>query len=87
MKTPKVTGTALLNLVQAKVIEFCNRARINLADHVSVEQFKCFIVALTVQMLQQAGHTLEDAYNIVFGDDAFQKLADDVWETLRAKTA
>lgn len=85
MSKPKVTGTVLLNLVQSKVIEFCNRERINLADHGTIEQFKCFIVALTVQLLQQAGHTMEDAYNIVFGDDAFRKLADDLWETFQAK--
>ena len=82
------TGKELLNAVQAMLIDFANSNNINLRDEFkSVDQFKQFVIALTVKTLTDSGIELSKAYDIVFGDGSFEKLANDVWETINAQQA
>lgn len=87
MNKPKTTGLDLLNKVQRFVIDYSNTHGIQLASLGTVQQFKQFIVALTIQTLTDNGHTMEQAFDIVFGDGSFHKLAEDVWETIRRNEA
>lgn len=85
MNKPKTTGLDLLNKVQRFVIDYSDTHGIQLASLGTVQEFKNFIVALTIQTLTDNGHTMEQAFDIVFGNGSFHKLAEDVWETIAAK--
>jgi hypothetical protein len=77
------TGKELLNAVQAMLIEFANSNNISLRDEFkSVDQFKQFVIALTVKSLTDNGIETSKAFDIVFGDGSFEQLANDVWQTL-----
>ena len=73
----------LLNAVQAKLIEFANDRGINLRDEFkTVDKFKEFVIAFTFKALTDNGIDVPEAYDIVMGDGAYVKLADDVWSKL-----
>lgn len=75
-----MTGTKLLNAIQAKLIEFANDNAISLHDEFgTVAKFKEFVIAFTFKMLIEVGCTTEKAFDIVFGDGSYNKLAEDVW--------
>jgi len=73
----------LLNKFQTVVIAYANDNNISLqAEFGSVEKFKDFVVALLFKMLIDMGKSTAEAYDLIFGDGEFNKLADDVWNRL-----
>lgn len=71
----------LLNKVQRLMIDFANSEGINLQDEFkTVDQFKDFVIAFTFTSLRNMGIETDKAFDIVFGDGAFDKLAEQVWQ-------
>lgn len=78
--TKPAANIELLNQVQAMVIDFANRNGISLQDQFgSVEAFKKFVVAMTFKQLVEAGATVSDAYNAVFGDNSYEDMFERTW--------
>ena len=74
------TGTELLNEVQKLLIDFANKNNISLhAEFGTVEKFKRFVIAFTIKSLTEIGVEIAKAYDIVMGDGAYNRLADEVW--------
>jgi hypothetical protein len=74
------TGTQLLNEVQKLLINFANENNISLhAEFGTVEKFKQFVIAFTIKSLTDIGVEIAKAYDIVMGDGAYNRLADEVW--------
>ena len=70
----------LLNSLKAFVVEFSTKNGINLQDEFgTVDAFNNWLVAVAVTALVEQGKDIETAYDIVMGDGAFRKMADDVW--------
>jgi len=79
MATP-INSTELLNKVQTFMIDFANSKNIRLdREFDSVEQFKQFVIAFTFKTLREIGIETDTAFDIVFGDGAYAKLAEEVW--------
>ena len=76
----------LLNAVQSLLIQFANENTIDLSrDFPKVEDFKMFVVGLTIHiMVKDLGFDPDKAYDVVFGDGHFQKLADELYSKLTA---
>ena len=84
----KVDGKDLLNKMQAKMIEFANASGINLeAEFGSVEKWKEFVIAFTFKNLTEVGLSVEEAYNLIFGDGEYEKLFELTWNTLKEKAS
>lgn len=74
------TGINLLNKVQSLLIGFANDNGISLhAEFGTIDAFKQFVIAFTFRSLIDLGIETSEAYDIVFGDGAYEKLANDVW--------
>ena len=70
----------LLNNVQAFLIQQSNEAGINLASEFdSVEDFKRFVIGAAFKGLRDAGATVQDAYDAVIGEGAYDNLASDIY--------
>jgi hypothetical protein len=71
----------ILNKVQSFLIDFANSNGINLhAEFKSVEEFKMFVVAITIKTLVEAGVEMQKAFDATLGDGEYDKLANKVWE-------
>lgn len=82
------TNTKLLNAVQKQIIKFSNEQGITLASEFkSVDDFKRFVVSLSMQMLIDAGKTVQEAYDIVLGDGSWRQLSEDVRSHLEVQRA
>ncbi len=74
------TGTQLLNEVQKLLINFANENNISLqSEFGTVEKFKQFVIAFTIKSLTDGGVEISKAYDIVMGDGAYSRLANEVW--------
>lgn len=70
----------ILNKVQAFMIDFANKEGIRLdSQFPSVEAFKEFVIAFTFKTLVEIGMSTQDAFDMVFGNGAYNQLAEDVW--------
>ena len=76
----------LLNEVQSKIIEVANQNGTSLkAEFGTVEEFKKFVVSFTIRAFMEIGGlTVNQAYDVVMGDGAYNELANSVWEQLNA---
>lgn len=76
----------MLNKVQNFLIEFANKNGINLhTQFKSVEEFKMFVVAITIKTLVDAGVEMQKAFDATLGSGEYDKLANKVWEMANAK--
>ena len=70
----------ILNKVQSLMIEFANKNGTNLATEFgTIENFKRFVIGFTLKTLVDAGVETSKAYDMVFGQGSYEKLANDVW--------
>jgi hypothetical protein len=82
----KTMNIELLNTVKNGLITFANKEGIVLADHfATVAKFQEFVIAFTIRSIVELdlGIDAADAYDLVFGDGSFRKLADDIWNQLQ----
>ena len=74
-------NTELLNKLQSPLINFANERGINLqAEFGTVEAFKRFVIALAFKVLVDAGIGTQAAFDFVFGNGEYDRLATNVWE-------
>ena len=80
-------NTKLLNAINTMLVDFANEKGIVLADEFGTrDNFAKFVISFTIKQLMQACKMdVTEAYDIVMGDGAFTKLANDVWQS--AQTA
>lgn len=77
-------GTKLLNEVQKLLIAFANEQGISLrTEFGTVEEFKRFVISFTFKVAVDAGLTVRTAYDLVMGNGAYDKLANDLWESFQ----
>jgi hypothetical protein len=77
----------LINKVQRFVIDHANKEGVNLhSEFESIDQFKHFIVALTVKGLMDLGFTCEAALDMALGEGTYAKIAEECWNTIEAKS-
>ena len=75
----------ILNAFQKKIIDFSNEQGISLAaEFGTVDEFKKFVVSFCIHLVMETGKTVQEAYDIVLGDGAYEQMADQVWATLKA---
>ena len=76
----------LLNSFQRLVIEFANKEGIILQNEFkSVDAFKEFVIGLLFRMLTDMGVETDTAFDLVFGDGAYNRLAESVWNSARER--
>jgi hypothetical protein len=81
-------STEILNTVQRLIIDFANKEGIDLrSEFASVEAFKQFVIAFTFKSLVDNGLEVSVAYDVIFGDGAFDKMAESIWTSAREKAA
>lgn len=74
----------LVNAAQKFIIASANEGGINLRDEFeTVEDFKKFVIAMTIKTLVDGGYEVAKAFDLVVGDGAFERLADEVWNNLQ----
>ncbi len=84
--TKKINSLDLLNAAQKFMIDFANKKGINLQDDFkTVDDFKTFVIGYTFKTLRDIGIETDEAFDLVFGDGAYDKLADDVWNAANAR--
>jgi hypothetical protein len=82
MQTKSLT---LLNAVQKLLVDFANDQQISLAaEFGTVDNFKRFVIAFTFKQLTELGIETREAYDLVFGDGSYDRLAEDVWTRANA---
>lgn len=71
----------LLNEIKDQFIAFANKNGINLAEHFDTpERFKDFIIGIVFQTLtEEIGLETPEAFNAIFGEGAYEKLAEDLF--------
>lgn len=76
--------TKLLNEVQKLLVAFANEQGISLREEFgTVEEFNKFVISFTFKALVDAGLEIRKAYDAVMGNGAYEKLANDVWESFQ----
>lgn len=74
----------ILNKIQRLLIDFANEQGIILQDEFgSVDKFKKFVIGFTIRSLTELGADIKDAFDFVMGDNAYQKMAETIWNDLR----
>ena len=77
-------GTKLLNALQANMIEFANEKGIDLQKEFgTVFEFKKFVIGFAFKLLTQNGMAIDAAFNLLFGSNAYEQLAEEIWNSAR----
>lgn len=81
-------NTELLNKLQTLLINFANERGINLqAEFGTVEAFKRFVIGLAFKVLVDAGISTQAAFDFIFGNGEYDRLATNVWEAANNQQA
>jgi len=75
----------LLDAVKDMLIEFANKEGISLEHEFgSRDKFAQFVIGFTIRnLVEVCNMTISEAYNAVMGEDAYQQLAESVWQQLQ----
>ena len=74
----------LLNAARGFIVEKATEQGIFLQNEFeSQEKFQMFVIAVTMKQLVELGLTVEEALDAVLGDGAYDRLVNEVWETLQ----
>lgn len=69
-----------LNAIKDLFVQFANDNNIDLKKEFGTpDAFKQFVIAFTFRTLTENGLTTEEAYNTIFGDDAYEALFADLY--------
>lgn len=79
-------NTELLNKLQSLLINFANERGISLqAEFGTAEAFKRFVIGLAFKVLVDAGINTQAAFDFIFGNGEYDRLAAEVWEAANGK--
>ena len=76
---------AMLNGVQTLLISEANANGINLADNfATVEDFKKFVITMSIRALVDAGQEFRTAFEMVLGEGSYETMAHSVYDQINA---
>ena len=73
-----------LNAIKNNIIAAANLKGVNLGDHFdSDDDFKQHVIAIAINYVMKRGKPIEEAYDFVMGDGAYDKLKNTCWSNLQ----
>ena len=73
-----------LNAVKSNIVAAANLNNVNLGDHFATDDdFKQHVIAVAISYVMKQGKPIEEAYNFVMGDGAYDKLKNTCWSNLQ----
>ncbi len=74
---------SFLNAIKSNIVAAANIKGVNLGDHFDTdEDFKQHVIAVAISYVMKQGKPIEEAYDFVMGDGAYDKMRNACWATL-----
>ncbi len=75
---------SFLNAVKANIVAAANLKNVNLGDHFATDDdFKQHVIAVAISYVMKQGKPIEEAYDFVMGEGAYDKLKNTCWSNLQ----
>ena len=75
---------SFLNAIKSNLVAAANLKGVNLGDHFATEDdFKQHVIAIAINYVMKQGKPIEEAYDFVMGEGAYDKMKNACWATLQ----
>ena len=75
---------SFLNAVKNNIIAAANIKGVNVGDHfANDDEFKQHVIGIAISYVMKQGKPIEEAYDFVMGEGAYDKMKNACWATLQ----